>query len=121
MVCRISTDGELVKSVAVFNRLLARGVNLSAMRDEVGATLCHHVARNVTREDDLRFLVNVCGNDAVHAVDNRGRTPLHWASSNGNDSAVRVLVELGADIDRQDNNWGTALVNAIAETCNPHV
>jgi hypothetical protein len=34
------------------------------------ATLCHHVAQNVTCEDDLRFLVNVCGDDAVHAVDN---------------------------------------------------
>jgi ankyrin repeat protein len=63
----------LVKSVAVFNRLVARGVNFTAMRDERGATLCHHVARNVTCEDDLRFLVNVCGNDAVHAVDNDGR------------------------------------------------
>jgi ankyrin repeat protein len=67
----------LVKSVAVFNRLVARGVNFTAMRDEYGATLCHHVAANVTREDDLRALVNVCGNDAVHAVDNSGRTPLH--------------------------------------------
>jgi ankyrin repeat protein len=67
----------LVKSVAVFNRLVARGVNFTAMRDERGATLCHHVARNVTCEDDLRALVNVCGNDAVHAVDNDGWTPLH--------------------------------------------
>jgi ankyrin repeat protein len=78
------SNGELmrlVKSVAVFDRLMARGVNFTAMRDENGATLCHHVARNVTSEDDLRFLVNVCGNDAVHAVDNDGRTPLHWASS----------------------------------------
>jgi hypothetical protein len=50
----------LVKSVAMFNRLMARGVNLTVWRDEDGATLCHHVARNVTSEDDLRFLVNVC-------------------------------------------------------------
>jgi hypothetical protein len=100
---------ELVKSVAVFNRLMARGVNFTAMRDDDGATLCHHVARNVTSEDDLRFLVNVCGNDAVHAVDNDGRTPLHWASSSGNDSAVRVLVELGADID--DKTTGAECVD----------
>jgi ankyrin repeat protein len=92
---------ELVKSVAVFNRLVARGVNFTAMRDESGATLCHHVARNVTREDDLRALVNVCGNDAVHAVDNTGWTPLQWASSRGNELAMRVMVELGAEIDRQ--------------------
>jgi ankyrin repeat protein len=102
---------ELVKSVAVFNRLVARGVNLTSMRDEYGATLCHHVAANVTREDDLRFLVNVCGNDAVRAVDRNGRTPLHWASSHGNELAMRVMVELGVEIDRQDNDGWTALIN----------
>jgi ankyrin repeat protein len=104
----------LVKSVAVFNRLMARGVNLTAMRDKRGVTLCHYVASNVACEDDLRFLVNVCGNDVVHAVDNRGNTPLHWAY--GSDSAVRVLVELGADIDRQDNDGWTALHYAAAST-----
>jgi ankyrin repeat protein len=103
----------LVISVAVFNRLLARGVNFdfTVMRDEFSATLCHYVARDVSCEDDFRFLVNVCGKDngAVHAVDNRGATPHHWASTNGNDLAVRVLVELGAEIDRQNNNGWTAL------------
>jgi ankyrin repeat protein len=104
----------LVSSVAVFNRLLARGVNFTAMRDEDGAKLSHYVARNrkVTSEDDLRFLVNVCGKDAIRAVNNYGETSLHWASSSGNDSAVRVLVELGADIDRQDSSGLTALINA---------
>jgi ankyrin repeat protein len=105
---------KLVKSVAGFNRLMARGVNFTAIQDEDGATLCHHVACNVMREDDFRFLVNVCGNNAVRAVDNRGRTPLHWAlfSSSGSDSAMRVLVELGAEIDRQDNSRETALIAA---------
>jgi hypothetical protein len=101
-----------VKSVAVFDRLMARGVDFTAMRDKYGATLCHHVARNVTSGDDLRFFVKVCGSDAIDAVDNRGKTPLYWASSNGNDSAVRVLVELGADIDRQDNVGRSALIDA---------
>jgi ankyrin repeat protein len=101
----------LVKSVAVFNRLVARGVNFTAMRGERGATLCHHVARSVTREDDLRFLANVCGNDAVHAVDDDGKTPLRWAVSRSNDVAMRVMVELGAEIDRQDNRGSTALIN----------
>jgi ankyrin repeat protein len=103
----------LVTSVVVFNRLVARGVNFTTMRYERGATLCHHVAANVTREDDLRFLVNVCGNDAVHAVDNTGKTPLRWASSRSNDVAMRVMVELGAEIDRQDNRGSTALIHDI--------
>jgi ankyrin repeat protein len=108
------SNGELMRlvtSVAVFNRLMARGVNLTAMRDSISRNLCHHVARNVTSEDDLRFLVNVCGNDAIRAVDNYGKTPLDWASINNNGLAVRVLVELGADIDRQDNRGRSALID----------
>jgi ankyrin repeat protein len=111
----------LVKSVAVFNRLIARGVNLTAMRDDLGYNLCHHMASNVTSEDDFRFLVNVCGNDAVHAEDILGKTPLHWASPSRNDSAVRVLVELGADIDRQDHGRQSALANAAANAHSPSV
>jgi ankyrin repeat protein len=113
------TNGDLmalVKSVAVFNRLLARGVNLTAMRDDDGATLCHYVARNITREDDARSLVNVCGNDAIHAVDDNGKTPLPYALKYSNDSAVRVLVELGAEIDQQDNDGWTALISAAEES-----
>jgi ankyrin repeat protein len=109
------SNGELmwlVKTVTVFNRLLARGVNFTTMRDDLGCSLCHYVARSVTCENDLRFLVNVCGNDAVHAVDNLGRTSLHWASSSGNGSGVRALVELGADIDRQGHRSRSALINA---------
>jgi ankyrin repeat protein len=102
---------DLVKSVAVFNRLVARGVNFTAMRDERGATLCHYVARYVTCEDNLRALVNVCGNNAVRAVNNTGRTPLHSASLSGNELAMRVMVELGAEIDGQDNDRWTALIN----------
>jgi ankyrin repeat protein len=105
---------ELVKSVAVFNRLMARGVvfNFTTMRDDLGCSLCHHVACHVKCENDFRFLVNFCGKDAVHGVDNGGKTPLHWASLSGNDLAVRVLVELGAEIDRQDNDGLTALFAA---------
>jgi hypothetical protein len=83
---------ELVKRVAVFNRLMARGVDFTAMRDDDGATLCHYVAYDVTSENVLRFLVNVSCNDAIHAVDNYGdgETPLHRASFSGNHLAMRV-------------------------------
>jgi ankyrin repeat protein len=101
----------LVKSVAVFNRLLSRNIDLTAIQDEIGGKLCHHVARNVTLEDDVRFLVNVCGTDAVHAVNNYGKTPLHWAAAFSNESAMRILVEFGAEIDRQDGGR-TALIDA---------
>jgi ankyrin repeat protein len=94
---------ELVKSVAVFNRLLARGVNFTAMRGEDGATLCHYVARNVTREDDLRFLLNVCGNE-----DNRGRSALIDAAEKMKSSCVELLLAHGADVDVVANDGQAA-------------
>jgi ankyrin repeat protein len=100
----------LVKSVAVFERLVARGVDFTAMRDDIGRHLCHHMASNVTSEDDFRCLVN-SSND-IHEMDDQGRTPLHWASSGYNDSAVRVLVELGAEIDQFDIFRWTPLFHA---------
>jgi ankyrin repeat protein len=119
----VLSNGELmglVKTVAVFNRLRARDVNFTTMRDESGRTLCHHVARSVTREDDLRLLVNACGNDAIHTVDNNGKTPLHSAASSSNGLAVRVLVEFGADIDRQNKVGWTALIEACSQArCSP--
>jgi hypothetical protein len=104
----------LVKNVAVFNRLIARGVKLTAMQGGYGLTFCHVVAHNITCEDDLRVFVAACGNDAVHAVDILGKTPLHCTctSPSSNDSAVRVLVEFGAELDRQDYDGKTALFDA---------
>jgi ankyrin repeat protein len=103
-----------VKSVAVFNRLVARNFDLIAMQDECGGMLCHFVARYVDRDDDdLRFLINVCGADALAAVDDDGAAPLHWAAASGNVAAMRVLIELGADIDRQTHRGWTALHDAL--------
>jgi ankyrin repeat protein len=111
----------LVKSVAVFNRLLARGVNFRTLRDNFGCSLCHYVARNVTSEQDLVGLIRACGIDAVHERDNNGGSPLHQALFNINESAMRVLVEFGADIDRQDN-WGcTALIDAAEKMTSSRV
>jgi ankyrin repeat protein len=98
----------LVRSVAVLERFSARGFNLPTIRDDNDGMLCHHVAWSVTREDDLRLLFGVCGN-ATNAVDKSGEIPLHWAASSGNESALRILVELGADVDRQGHDGWTAL------------
>jgi hypothetical protein len=40
---------KLAKGAALFNRLVARGVDFTAMRGERGATLCHHVAYVASR------------------------------------------------------------------------
>jgi ankyrin repeat protein len=96
-------------SVAVLKRLLARNVNVSALKDIFGRTLCHHVLqahRDVAVDVDelIRAIVAVGVN--VDAGDCHDSTPLHYAAKQ---SSVRVLVELGADIDRQDDRKLTAL------------
>jgi ankyrin repeat protein len=106
----------LVKSVAVFERLLARGVNFNAMRDENGRSLCHYVATDVDREEDFRSLVSFCGGDRLGDVTRSGATPLHDVAASFiiHVFPLRVLVEMGADIDKQDNDGWTALSTVIA-------
>lgn len=100
----------LVRSVPVFQRLSAIVSNLIEMRDETGATLCHYVARNVAREDDLRLLIDACGGH-INDGDSTGATPLYWATKSEdqrrNAVALRILVEMGANLDVQSDGWTT--------------
>jgi ankyrin repeat protein len=99
-------------SVGVLARLLARNVNVSALRDRIGRSVCHLVVwTNGDIEPLLRGLVDA-GAD-VNAVDARGDTPLHYAAINCNSTGLRVLVELGAEIDQQQPNGRTALHLAV--------
>jgi ankyrin repeat protein len=52
--------------------------------------------------DTLRYLVEEIGAD-VDSPDNLSRTPLYSAASMNRLAFVRVLLQLGADIDRTDN------------------
>ncbi|CDO74938.1 hypothetical protein BN946_scf184945.g10 [Trametes cinnabarina] len=45
----------------------------------------------------------------VNAVDEDGRTPLHWAASSGSEDIVRYLVDQGADVNRGDGGGWTPL------------
>jgi ankyrin repeat protein len=97
---------ELVTSAAVLQRLLAHEINVSALRDQNGATMCHYVARNVPDKLAICCL-------SVSGLTAHGETPLHWAATSGNKTAVRVLLELGTDVDAQDRDGWTALRWAI--------
>jgi ankyrin repeat protein len=115
------TNDELMKlvsassSVAVLKRLLARNVNVSALKGKFGHTLCHQVIWNARRGVDLDELIRaiVAAGVDVDAGDHRDSTPLHLAA---NRSSVRVLVELGADIDRRQVDGLTALHVACDST-----
>jgi ankyrin repeat protein len=102
----------LVTTVAIFKRIVARNVNVAALRSRCHSTICHYTAQNIRRADEFRWLIDCCGKDVIDAVNRNGETPLHWAASCGNVSVVPVLVELGADIDCPPANGSSALHRA---------
>lgn len=55
--------------------------------------------------DDVRSHINVCNNS--------GETLLHMASISGNELAIKVLLENGADIDRLDSLRKSPIITAI--------
>jgi ankyrin repeat protein len=95
-------------SVGVLKRLLVRNVDASALRDSSGSTLCHRWISidGPIDEEFARASIELAGAD-VDAVDGAGMTPLHFAAVNCNVSALRLLVEFGADIDRQRPSDGS--------------
>jgi ankyrin repeat protein len=98
-------------SVAVLERLLALNVDVRALRGNRGVTVLHYLSMyEWTADVDAlaRALVVDVGVD-VNAADEAGATPFHHASIKQNQKALRVLVELGADVDRQMNNGRTTM------------
>jgi ankyrin repeat protein len=48
----------------------------------------------------------------IHAKNNYGETPLHFASRNGHLEVVKYLKSVGADINAKNNNSWTPLHSA---------
>jgi len=65
--------------------------------------------------DELASLVSVwAGNKAANSgYDHDGCNALQWASYEGNDECVLLLLAAGADIDEEDENCETAIYSAI--------
>jgi ankyrin repeat protein len=112
------TDGELIDlvantlSVRVLKSLLARNVDVSALRDSNGRSLCHVVVWNADHAGDVsaivHAIVNVAGVD-VNAADSRGATVLHYAATKRFFPMMQVVLELEPDLDRQTKDGWTAL------------
>lgn len=112
------TDGELIDlvantfSVRVLKCLLARNVDVSALRDSDGRSLCHVVVWNADRAGDVvdivRAIVHVAGVD-VNAADSRGATVLHYAATMRFFSMMQILLALAPDLDRQTMDGWTPL------------
>ncbi|KAL4237944.1 hypothetical protein ACF0H5_002654 [Mactra antiquata] len=86
--------------------------------------------KGVRFPDELVFLDNIKENDInalgsmlrraslqvdISGINDAGLTPLHQAVLDGNESAVRLLVSHGADINKQDDDSWTPLHAACAE------
>ena len=50
----------------------------------------------------------------VNSRDYKGRTPLHWAAIRGDESAVQLLLDNGADVNAQDEDKATSLILAAS-------
>lgn len=103
------------KSVAVLKRLLARNANFSALRDSHGLSLFHRVVRSSAVDRDISDLLRAIAGAArvdVNAVNSDGQTPLHIAAAQFNAALLRILVEVGADIDLRDPGGLTPLHQA---------
>ena len=69
--------------------------------------LMHIVSQHGLLQSLLRILYE--GSD-VNADDGTGRTPLSWASENGHEAVVQLLLDKGAEIDAKDNEGRTPLL-----------
>ena len=51
---------------------------------------------------------------SVNTQNAAGETPAHWMAALGDDAAIRLLAQAGADISAQDHQGNTALHVAVA-------
>ncbi|PFH45588.1 hypothetical protein AMATHDRAFT_8954 [Amanita thiersii Skay4041] len=72
------------------------------------STLSVHYAAQNNQPGLLRTLVNE-DPKRVNAVDEDGRTPLHWAASSGSIEMMRLLIDQNAEVDKPDNSRWTPL------------
>lgn len=105
------------QSVPVLKFLVARNVDVSALRGKNGGTVLHEFLRYFSNtEDFVRAAVQLGGVD-VNAVDHDGDAPLHCFALRNRLDLMRVLVQLGANVDQQNVRGETALLSSWGRAC----
>ena len=78
--------------------------------DEEGYTQIHRVILGLSMES-LGEVISMHP-ESIDAIDARGRTPLTWAASRGDEHAISLLLEAGADPNTFDNYGDSAITHA---------
>jgi ankyrin len=99
-------------SVGAIEAMLARNVNIRSLRDRLGRTPCHVASSHSDIAAVLRMLVDVVG-ISIDAVDDHGCPPTHVAVLRANENVLRVLIELGADVDKRDSFAGNTALHRL--------
>jgi ankyrin repeat protein len=68
-----------------------------------------------TSEQNLNLVRDLINLDTINIQDNRGKTPLHWATGEGSVEIVRILIDAGADLNVKDKGGNTPLHIAVNE------
>ena len=96
----------------IVNALIEKDVDIKA-KDDVDGCMAIHLAAANGKNEVIEILLDVDASN-INDVDNKGNTPLHWASMKDRADTVSLLIENGADIEAKDvDNW-TALHYAAA-------
>jgi ankyrin repeat protein len=90
--------------------LLKNGANIQ-IQDKDGKTALIHAARSGKSNESIILLLKHGARIDHHSID--GATPLIWAAGQGNENTVYLLLSYNADINAQDKQGTTALMEAV--------
>ncbi len=89
--------------------------NGTTINDAAVALLLQHLDDDGTPEEQANEAITTARmtTKTVDLQDKRGLTPLHWAAADGQEGAMRLLLEAGATVDVFDNEGMTPLALAV--------